>query len=150
MSLLLHACQCGDHSNLWRHHRQLALQLRRSLLTCAAWIFLRHQLRFRGWPWRLALLVDERLNAEERERIATEFLSTPVCCLDVHFGRKLRRSGLVSSACELTSPTWRAILHTWASRVALTNAPIEFRNAQQKVSKQSQRTSFRVGNATIL
>ena len=47
-------------------------------------------LAFMGWPWQLAALIDDRLNEATKSDVAHRFATVDACCLDTHFGRKLR------------------------------------------------------------
>jgi len=86
--------------------------------------------------------VDTRLSIEERRACSQKFLSVPYCCLDKRFGQRLRGLGLVTCADQLLQPDWQIILTTWASRVNLTNAAIEFRNSSQKQLTPTKNTNW--------
>ena len=62
--LLLGVLKLSDLKSFWRSHRNVALAMRMSMRIVGGQIFLRHALRFRAYPWKLACLVDDRLSLE--------------------------------------------------------------------------------------
>ena len=70
-------------------HAALLQEARHSILHRAAHLHYRLSVPFTQWPFRLCLLVDERIDFNKKERIAQEFFDTPLCCLDPHFSRKI-------------------------------------------------------------
>ena len=67
-------------------------------------IFLRHALRFKAYPWKLACLVDDRLSLENRFSIGDHFLAVPPCCLDPWFSGRLRNRREIHVAADLLQP----------------------------------------------
>ena len=60
------------------------------VLLCVGGTWRRFVRRFQFYPWRLALLATPGVSALEKADIAREFLALSLCCLDMHFSRKLR------------------------------------------------------------
>lgn len=130
--LLLRASQCASMKDFWAKHTLLALALRRCLLLVSSWIHARHYIRFNEFPWRLAKLGDPRLSEVERKGVVGFFAECRLCCIDEHFSRKLRCSGVFSRADELLQPKWSAFFRSWAQRVGVSNARVEWRHARQQ------------------
>lgn len=132
LSVLLMLCRIPSHADLWRSHKDIALQLRRALLLVSSWVYHRHQCRLEAWPYRLATLADHRLGPEEHNKCAIAVFESRLCCLDPYMTRTIREAGLASSSADLCSDKWREALRQWALRVGLTNAQLEFHHAAQK------------------
>ena len=80
-----------------------------------------------------------KLTRAQRLHACSEFLNAFLCCLDPWFSRKLREMGIISSAADmLDNADLMAFLCCWAKKVPLTNAPIEFMNAAQKLLTPSK------------
>ena len=54
-------------------------------------LFRRFLVRFRCYPRRLAYLIAEGVSDEDRMRVAVQFCTMSLCCLDEMFGRWLRK-----------------------------------------------------------
>lgn len=93
----------------------------------------RFRIKFSGWPWRLARLVDAKASAKEKNLLAADFWAEPACCLDDEFSAKLRCL-CSSQQCLVTDGTIQSSLRLWAQHTKLTNMHIERLLARMKKS----------------
>ena len=86
-------------------------------------VWRRLRLVFSGWPWRIAVICDERIPMEERLRVAHEFWNTNECCLDDAFSKKFRK--MLTCAADLFSKHVQAFLYAAFAKVVLSTAWVE-------------------------
>ena len=140
--LLFRLLGCSDIHSLYAGHRDVVTAFGDLLLVVAGWIHRRHLCELLAWPWPLAVLGDPNAAVEDKRSIARAWWDTPLCDLDVYFGRRLRETGLVSRWEDLVeSRSWQQFFRSWASQVSLTNAQVEFRNARYDRQCPSRCTS---------
>ena len=72
---------------IWKGWARVALQF---VLFNSAGIFSRLVARYRCFPYKTALLVNEELSQQQRRQVAHDILSAPSCCVDQHFTETLR------------------------------------------------------------
>ena len=80
---------------------------KRKMAFYAAWsligdLYVRVIRHFKGWPWRLATLVNVEASVEEKEQVVHDFFQASACCLDSCFSSK--RKAMVHDAADLQSP----------------------------------------------
>ena len=106
--LLFRLLGCSDIHSLYAGHRDVVTAFGHLLLVVAGWIHRRHLCELLAWPWPLAVLGDPNAAVEDKRSIARAWWDTPLCDLDVYFGRRLRELGLVSRWEDLVeSPSWQ-------------------------------------------
>lgn len=88
----------NDASNFWLPFTGVAgwTSEGRKMAFQAAWcligdLYLRVVAPFLGWPWRLAILVNDAASMAEKRQAAQDFLQAPPCCLDGGFLLKVKR-----------------------------------------------------------
>ncbi len=71
-------------------HETLLSETRLNLLQRAAHVWFRLEVPMKGFPFRLCGVVDVRLGFPAKQQIASDVYTTPLCCLDRGFTRKVR------------------------------------------------------------
>lgn len=98
----------------------LATRMQRCILQLAAHTWWRLYHVFADWPYRLLVMVDSRVPAAAQIEVAHDLFSTPLCCLDTRFSRKLRQ--MYTSPVEMLECTHlRSTLIEWGVSARLTN-----------------------------
>jgi hypothetical protein len=108
---------------------------RRLVLCASSWVHAHHFCTYvsaHAWPWRLALLIDTRLQLEERKSIARTFLKSNLCDLDPYFSKRLREKHPDLTCEELFGNQWQRFFSAWAFMVGLTVSQIEDRHARNR------------------
>ena len=118
--------------------------LRRSVLIAVCWLHQRFTLRASSFPWRLVALGDTRHTQAAQDRLWTEFLETPACCLSPGFARKLQQRALNDQNAAgfqwSRDPFWKSLWFWFARLFTLQIADCEFRHARNR-----SRNNFRTG-----
>jgi len=105
-------------------HSDLLEEVRGLILHRAAHMWYRLDLPLRDFPYKLCRMIDARLQRHEQLEVAKEFFSTPLCCLDPGFSRKVRE--LYNSPQEMFDcPAFRTALTEWGLASYVTNMPLE-------------------------
>ena len=112
-----------------------AIDFQRMILTLDGWLYRKFWHDFNtenSWPWRAALLGDQRAPTSTRMRVAEQITQTPECCLDEFF---LRRLLWLFPGLQATSLVFDVFFthafFLWALNVAVTIVFIENRLACQ-------------------
>ena len=111
--------------------------LRRLLILTDAWLYARHTTEARAMPWALACVADDRRAFEDRDATWQKFMHADECCIDPHFGRRLRKRLVSLGHTDADSQEVRALIYAWASQVKLTSAGIESRHARNRRNNTS-------------
>lgn len=106
-ALVLQANKCASHRDFLAQRYEVACNLTRGLCLAASWAHRRNNF-LPQWPWPLCLIADGRTGEAERSQTAHHLFTTPSCCLDALFARKLR--GLLTRPEELTTEYWVTFL----------------------------------------
>ena len=97
--------------------KQIAQILHQGLVVAATWISARH-----GWckkfPWRLAVIVDRRLEYSHRQRVASEVAFGCPKCKDPYMTRRIQED-IDGKPEELLTPVWLRFLLAWCYVVRL-------------------------------
>ena len=97
--------------------------LRRAISCAASWVYTRLVDEGMCWPWRAAMMIDDRLPYATRVAVAREFLKGPLDRLDFYFGRRLRSR--VRAPADLLEGSVQVALQHWAWGVRLSIADTE-------------------------
>lgn len=106
--------------------------MRRALISSAISCHVRHYHRYKLWPWRLAVVADDRLSSQRRRAVAAEFLRSCEKCLDIGFCRTLRTR--VNHIDMLFDPFWQRAIKVWASLIDCDMHDIEISHGFSKRS----------------
>lgn len=101
------------------------------MLQLAGEVRLRLNDYFNRWPFKLLDLIVAEAGVEFRARVAAEFFSTPLCCVDVAFLRRLRQWG-GGQLDNLCSELVLAVLRAWSRHGKLSIAHSGRMHAQHK------------------
>ena len=100
-------------------------------MVASSWIYRRHYLVFKQFPWILATLACSWLPVHVRREVADLFMSKHLCCLDVYFGKRLRlRVAHIAELLDIRK--WPSVLLKWAMLVSLSIQFVEFLHAQNR------------------
>ena len=94
--LLLQPVTSGGLRTVYNHYESeaerlwMAQQSQELIASMVCQIHSRFMLLFKTWPFPLAKIADVRLDSQDREKVIDELWAAHDCCLDEHFGKKLR------------------------------------------------------------
>jgi hypothetical protein len=109
MCQMLGCTELGHHGS-----EEAATLLRNACLSTSAWLYRRHVLWAKSYPWKLASLADGRVPQDHRNAVAREAVSAKGCCQGL-FSRRLCAGRSVD---DLTAPGMTQALYCWASGVS--------------------------------
>lgn len=95
---------------------------RRVLLQVGAGIWLRMELRFASWPYRLQWLITDSTSEAEKDEVAQQFIDEPACCLG-SFCKALRR--VFGSVAELRCEECKSVIMMFIALVRFNTADTE-------------------------
>ena len=87
-----------------RLDRPLAKRFRLSTVHASGEIYRRHASFFRGFPWCLAVLVDDRVSDASKQVLSHRFHTLPPCSLRPGVAQKIAELGLAAGS--LLSQPW--------------------------------------------
>lgn len=102
------------------------LFLRRHALKMSIGLYRRFEVRFRTYPYKLWVLVDDKTSAEVKRAAIEEFHGLPSCCAG-WFGSQLQR--LFPTEDSLSSPLCRIVLTTWLATLIFSTYACEAEHA---------------------
>ena len=94
--LLLQPVTSGGLRTVYNHYESeaerlwMAQQSQELIASMVCQIHSRFMLLFKTWPFPLAKIADVRLDSQDREKVIDELWAAHDCCLEEHFGKKLR------------------------------------------------------------
>ena len=113
------------------------MMLRRAISIAIAWVGERMEGKMR-WPWRLAMLIDPRVDNDEQIQVIGEFGAAPAESLD-WFAAKVHTE-VKANPMDLLTTAWQAFLCAWAWLILMSVAPIEFVHGRNRGKASNQRT----------
>jgi hypothetical protein len=131
--VLVRLLGCQSLAEVCEQHVDVVSKCRQLMLVTYTWLHRRHVHEYSAWPWKLAVVADERVSWEHRYSIAQECHASCSNCLDPWFTRRFRALGQFKSADDYFQPAWLNVIAAWAHSVWLSTAPVEFRHARQKL-----------------
>ena len=117
---------------------------RKALLQVSSALFLRMELRFAAWPYRLQWLLSENTTAAEQHDIAVEFVSADECCLG-SFAKQLRK--VYDTVDVIQGEECKSVLLLWAKLIKFNTADVEREHKQFADSVRSQTSGCTHGPA---
>ena len=128
----------------WAHtYPDVWLSLRRSATVAASWVFRRLYLEI-TYPWTLALVTDQRIPEEHRQRFQSQFIEVPGEYLDERWSAKFRHwlvhlstiSGMMATAERLKAALrWDRVqlfLRRWSWAVRMGTGMVERAHARNR------------------
>ena len=132
ITVLVRLLGCESLADMFRQHMDVVSHCRQLMLVTYTWLHRRNVQEFMAWPWKLAVIADERVPRKHRESIARECHMSCSTCLDPWFTLRFRELGGFKTVDDYFQPAWLQVLTTWAESVWLSTAQIEFRHARQQ------------------
>ena len=129
--MLLKPLGCDDFATLCTTRPADALLFRRMVNVCDGWVHRKHHQEFltrRSWPWRAAMLGDDRVDDSARRSVATDLAEGCQFCLD-EFGMRRLICKMAPTKDTLVTPTYREVFRYWAD-LAVTSARVECAHAR--------------------
>jgi hypothetical protein len=121
-----------DHDSDWRllpfvgardvAQGQLMTFARTTMIQLSAALFMKAEMRFASWPYRLQHLISLHTSAAQKAETAKAFLDASPCCLGP-FGRQFRRH--FGTAADLGSARCHRALRLWESLLKFSTSPVE-------------------------
>jgi len=91
--VLVRLLGCQSLADVFRHHMDVVSHCRQLMLATYTWLHRRLVQEITAWPWKLAVIADERVPRKHRESIARECHTSCSTCLDPWFTRRFRELG---------------------------------------------------------
>ena len=112
LRLLWGSSECASFKEWARvpENGEALAMLRGALTTAYTWTHARFMEHSSHWPWRAAMLADQRIDMSERKTLAQELYDSPQEKLDVYFTQRLRAC-LASPQGVFAEDMRSAILH---------------------------------------
>ena len=106
------------------HNLECLKTFRRAITTATSWVHGRFVEEGCGWPWRLAIVGDERVGDELRMIVAEEVFRGPDEKLDYYFCKRLRAK--LRGAGDLFEQELQDTIRAWAWSVRLGVSDVEY------------------------
>ena len=153
-NVLLHPPESGPVAVLWKHWSGviedelldwLVMQICQDVAAMVCQIYFRFDIVWKAWPFPLASMVDTEGGTDayvQSELVYEKFMKAPKCCLDEHFGSKLRDLWEACGEEHHTHDAFRAryltALQCWAHNTKITNMHVERLLSQCKSSSSDK------------
>lgn len=109
--------------------KEVRMCARRHVLCIGSGVFLRYEVKFSGWPWRLQHLLSEDVSEGERAAICAALVGARPCCLPT-FAQDFRR--MFSTVAAMQSAEATAVLRAWSKNKLLTTKASELGHATER------------------